>query len=160
MSGLPAGRADRDRREVASAEGGREVGERRGLAAVVERDGSTVYERRLDRERALPGGDVGRRKVEARVEQGAQGDEQIGLSRPRLADERTDRAGTKRQPACAAEVDDANLGEQWTGRCAGGGARRRAGLGLVRTRRRQGRVIAPSLAVETSAAYFASTPLS
>ena len=121
---------------------------------------ATVGKRRLDRERALARGDVGRRKVEARVEQGAEGEEQVGLSRPRLADERTDRAWSKRQPACATEIDDANLAEQRTGRCPGGGARRRAGLGLFRARRHQGRVTAPSLAVETSAAYFASTPLS
>ena len=55
---------------------------------------------------------VSRRQVEARVEEGAQGEEQVRLAGARLADERANRAGPKHQPARAAEIDDTDLAEQ------------------------------------------------
>ena len=95
VHGLRGRRAARRRHEVAAAKRGREVDDRRRAGAVVERDRATVGERRLDRELALAEGYVGRREVEARVEQGTEGEEHVRLAGARLADERADRAGPK-----------------------------------------------------------------
>ena len=59
---------DRDRHEVASAKSCRKVDDRRGSGSLFERDGAAVGKRRLDRERTLSLGYVGRREIEARVE--------------------------------------------------------------------------------------------